>query len=159
MSGAPTAMNPLGLAHTLLAVAALVLGGVVVGLPKGGRRHRTLGLAYAIAMLLVNVTALMIYRLFGTFGPFHWAALISLATLAAGWIPVRRRGPGWLVRHAYFMAWSYVGLLAALAAEITSRVPGWDFGRSVMFSSLAVFVLGGIAIATWIGPMIRDARR
>lgn len=152
-------MNPLGLAHTALAILALVVGAAVLVLPKGGRRHRVLGITYAVAMLLMNATALMIYRLFGGFGPFHWAALISLATLAAGWLPARRRDAGWLVRHAYFMAWSYVGLLAALAAEITSRVPGWDFGRSVLYSSLTVFVLGGVAIAAWIGPMIRGVRR
>ena len=51
----------------------------------------------------LNVTALMIYRLFGTFGPFHVAALVSLATLAAGVVTVVRRRPArtW-VEHHYF---------------------------------------------------------
>ena len=42
-------------------------------------------------MVGLNVTALSIYRLTGVFGPFHWAALFSLATIVAGVVPVRRR--------------------------------------------------------------------
>jgi hypothetical protein len=36
---------------------------------------------------------------------------------------VLRRRHGWLQRHSYAMAWSYVGLLAAACAEIAVRVP------------------------------------
>ena len=52
-------------------------------------------------MLLLNATALLIYNLFGHFGPFHIAALVSLCTVVAGlWSALRHR-PGWVTRHAY----------------------------------------------------------
>ena len=39
---------------------------------------------YVLSMLLLNITALMIYDLYGRFGPFHVASVISLATIGAG---------------------------------------------------------------------------
>jgi hypothetical protein len=38
-------------------------------------------------MLFLNLTALSIYHLFGRFGPFHVASVISLATICAGFVP------------------------------------------------------------------------
>jgi uncharacterized membrane protein len=78
-------MHPLGMVHFIAALSSLLLGALVLlTRPKGNRRHRQLGWAYVIAMLTLNVTAMMIYRLFAGFGPFHVAALISLATVAMG---------------------------------------------------------------------------
>ena len=136
-------MTPLGAAHTAIAIVALIAGTAVVIQPKGTRRHKRLGRVYLVSMLLVNGSALLIYRLFDGFGPFHWAALASLAVLMAGIIPALRRSPDWLVRHQFYMSWSYVGLLAATAAEITSRVPGWDFFWSVTLAVSGVVLAGG----------------
>jgi len=94
-------------------------------------------------MLGLNGTALMNYELYGQFGPFHWMVLASLATVVAGFVPAWRKTPGWIYRHAYFMAWSYIGLMAAAVAEVASRVPGWSFGPSVVISSVVVIVVGG----------------
>jgi uncharacterized membrane protein len=80
----------MGFVHIALAVAALASGLAVALLPKGTRRHRLLGRVYVASMLGLNLTALAIYNLFGVFGPFHVAALISLATVAAGWVPALR---------------------------------------------------------------------
>ena len=55
--------------------------------------HIKIGYTYAISMLILNVTALMIYDLFGGFGPFHVFAVISLATLIAGLIPAYLKKP------------------------------------------------------------------
>jgi uncharacterized membrane protein len=77
-------MPPLGWTHTAAALAALIAGAAVLLTRKGTRRHRQLGWAYAVSMLLLNVTALLIYRLFGRFGPFHVGALFSLVTVIAG---------------------------------------------------------------------------
>ena len=90
---------------------------------KGTRAHRMIGAAYVAAMIATNLTALGVYRLTGQFGPFHALALLSLATLARGVVAVLRRRPGWLATHYYCMAWSYVGLLAATAAEFVARSP------------------------------------
>ena len=95
-------MPTLGQLHFVSALVALGAGAFVLLDRKGTTRHRRVGWTYALAMLLLNATALLIYRLTASFGPFHVAALVSLATLLAGVVPMRRRRPAsWLERH-YF---------------------------------------------------------
>lgn len=126
------------------ALAALFAGALVLVSRKGNRRHRWLGRTYLASMLALNVSSLTIFEVFDGFGAFHWMALISLASVLGGYVSVRRKSPGWKAPHAYFMVGSYVGLVAAAAAEIASRVPGWSFGPSVALSSAVVIVAGVI---------------
>lgn len=130
--------------HILTAFSAMVLGTVVVTSRKGTAFHRLLGYSYVAAMLALNLTALGIYRLTEVFGPFHWAAVVSLATLVAGFVPVFLRWPArqWLDLHLRFMAWSYIGLLAAAASEAMVRLPAAPFWPAVVGSSLLVIVTG-----------------
>ena len=116
----------LGTSHAALAVASLILGAMVVMQRKGGPRHRLLGYLYAGALLLVNLSALSVYEEASGLGPFHILALVSLATLSGGFIPAFRRWPrdSWLEVHAYFMSWSYVGLVAAGAAQMATKLAG-----------------------------------
>jgi len=141
----------LGLAHLLTAVTALIVGAVVLLNRKGTRRHRWLGRAYLVSMLALNLSALLIYEVFGRFGAFHWAALVSLVSVLGGYLAAHRRFAGWKVPHAYFMAGSYVGLVAAAVAEVASRVPGWSFGTSVIASS-ALIILAGVALMIKLVP-------
>lgn len=150
-------MLTVGQLHFASALAALATGAWVVLRPKGSATHRRVGWVYAASMLTLNATALMIYRLTGTFGPFHVAALLSLGTLIAGIIPAWRRRPvhTWLDRHYYWMGYSYLGLLAATVAETATRVP-WVRGVAggptslfwivVALTSIAVFVIGARVI-------------
>jgi len=145
-----------GQVHLASAIVALAAGAWIVWRPKGTATHRRVGWLYAASMLTLNVTALMIYRLTGTFGPFHIAALVSLVTLIAGIIPAWRRRPAnWLDRHYFWMAYSYLGLLAATVAETATRVPAVQsfaggptpvFWIVVVVSSIAVFVVGARVI-------------
>lgn len=143
-------MSTLGWIHTIFAVIALLTGAVVLVRRKGGRWHRTLGHFYLTSMVTLNVTGLFITRLYGGFGPFHWMALISLLTLLAGMVPVLTRRPrgGWLEQHAAFLSGSYVGLLAAAASEVTSRLPGTEahFGLVVGGTSAVIIAAGVILI-------------
>jgi uncharacterized membrane protein len=143
-------LDPFGLFHSLCGVAALLFGLAVIVSRKGTRSHRRLGYAYVGAMLLLNATALMIYDLFGRFGPFHIAALVSLATVAAGLMPAFRRKPtgAWLERHAALMSWSYVGLVAAFIAEVIVRLPGARIGWSAFFGIAVAMAVGGYLIHT-----------
>jgi len=129
-----------------MAIAAILFGAVVIFSSKGTRRHRWMGRSYVAMMVGLNATALLNYELYGRFGPFHWMVLASLATVVAGFVPTWRKAPGWIYRHAYFMAWSYIGLMAAAAAEVASRVPGWSFAPSVVVSSIVVIVVGAWVI-------------
>ncbi|MEZ5319017.1 MAG: DUF2306 domain-containing protein [Vicinamibacterales bacterium] len=151
----------LGSLHVSLAIAGLGSGLVVALLRKGTTWHRRAGWVYVASMVGVNVSALLIYRLLGTFGPFHGAALFSLITIAAGMIPVRRRADrGWLFRHAYWMAGSYVGLWAAAVAETTTRARLVPFWWMVVLSTVVVLVIGAAIIARTVpGAIERMGRR
>lgn len=136
-------MSLLGWLHTVSAVAALLSGAVVLLRRKGTRSHRRLGWLYAGSMLLLNLSALTIYRLFGGFGPFHVAALLSLATVIAGLVvAIRRSDRGWIGRHYRLMTYSCVGLLAAGASEVAVQVPGAAFWWSVLAATAFVMVPG-----------------
>jgi uncharacterized membrane protein len=151
-------MSPLGQVHFLTALIALVSGAWVLLRRKGTARHRQVGWLYVASMLALNVSALLIYRLTGTFGPFHFAALISLATLLAGVVQARRRLRGdrnWLPRHYFYMTWSYLGLAAAAVAETATRLPALQsvaggptaaFWTAVVIASVAVFTVGAMLI-------------
>jgi uncharacterized membrane protein len=143
-------MSTLGWIHTIFGLVALAAGTAVILLPKATRWHRTLGHVYLTNMVALNATALFIYRLYGRFGPFHWMALGSLLTLIAGIVPVLTRRPKgrWLERHAAFINGSYVGLVAATAAEIASRLPGTEslFGPVVAATSALVIAIGAYLI-------------
>jgi uncharacterized membrane protein len=137
-------MNVLGLTHLAFALSAIAAGGAVVALPKGTPLHRRIGWVYVSCMVGLNATALMIYRLYGGFGPFHVAALLSLATIVAGTFAMLLRRPkrNWLDHHAYWMSWSYVGLLAAAASEVTTRVPDTPFWWMVFAATFVVIGAG-----------------
>jgi len=105
-------------------------------------------------MLGVNSTAFALYHLFGTWGIFHWTALISLGTLFLGMIPMWRRRPvGYLRLHLSFMYWSAMGLYAAAVSETLVRFPelaqwmgitrGW-FYALVGMGTAAVMGIGAV---------------
>ena len=74
-------------------------------------------------MVGVVVTSFSLFNLTGRLGPFHLAALVSAIVLAAGMWTVLKRRPrkSWIEAHANWMAWSYVGLLAAFVSESLTR--------------------------------------
>lgn len=135
--------------HIGTAVSALIIGLGVVLVRKGTRLHKQLGYAYFFNMLGLNISALFIYRLTGHFGPFHGAALASLLTLIAGFVPAYLHFPRgrWLDLHYEFMNWSYVGLIAAGVSEAATRLPSTPFWAAVAASMLGVFLIGGMLIA------------
>ena len=138
---------------------ALLSGLGVVVRPKGTRLHKRIGWVYAASMLALNATALMIYDLFGGFGPFHVAALVSLLTLLAGMgvAILRRPKKTWVTHHAYWMSWSYVGLLAAAASEVVTRIriPGWHFGIAVGVATFVAIGVGAFVINTRLPAILK----
>lgn len=140
----------LGTIHLVFAIAAFILGAVVVFRPKGGLRHRTLGYFYAISLLSVNVSALSVYEEAVGLGPFHILAIISLVTLISGFIPAFLRRPvsSWLNLHAYFISWSYVGLVAAGVAQIVTMWSNWPAQFTVGLPSILIVIIGAMLIHT-----------
>ncbi len=152
--------TPIGWLHFVCAIAAIAVGGGVALAGKGSVRHRLLGRTYGALMLGVNGTAFMLYGLFGRPGPFHIAALVSLVGVIAGWIPARRRSSrAWVEYHAYWMSWSYVGLLAAAAAETLSRIPDTPFWGVVIAATLGVVAIGATVINRRLPAILVPFRR
>lgn len=162
-------MSTIGTIHLLASVASIVLGAVVLAQgPKGGTRHRRVGWTYVVAMLTVNATAFMLYGLFGGFGPFHVAAIVSLIGIAGGVLAARNARKARLEQkgflrahkvelHYWWMTFSYVGLVAALASEAITRLPatraigggaGAIFGAAVGGATALVFAVGSYLIVT-----------
>lgn len=138
----------LGTIHVVLAISAIAVGATIFLSKKGGRSHRTLGYLYSVALLLVNISALSVYRDSEGPGPFHILALVSLVTLGAGVLPafVRKPKTTWMPRHAYFMSWSYVGLVAAGAGQLAAMISELPGVVAVGVPSLIVVLIGGAVI-------------
>ena len=134
----------IGLVHLTAAIMALITGTWILAANKGTLIHRAVGYVYIVSMLMMLVTAFMIYRLFGGFGIFHVFAVISSITLLGGMIPAIRRKPekSWLDWHFSFMYWSVLGLYGAFVGEILVRIPATRSFRLLGVSIMAVMALG-----------------
>lgn len=138
----------LGLFHTSIAFLAMAFGAIVLLRPKGTQRHRQLGYAYIICMVLLNGSAFGIYNFGGKPSLFHAFAIISLVTLVAGLLPaMRKKSKDWYKKHFYFMSWSVVGLYCAFWAETGTRLlNGKEFWWVVMLATIATSMIGMILI-------------
>lgn len=142
----------------VLAIAALAIGAVVALRRKGDRRHQLLGYCYAVSLLLVNASALAVYEDSSGIGPFHVLALVSLVTLARGFIPALLRRPAsrWLDLHAYFMSWSYAGLVAAGTSQIATMSTKLPAQFAVGLPSVAVVLTAGVLIHTRVPRILAE---
>ncbi len=137
----------IGLIHLVTAIIAMITGSMILLMKKGTLNHKRVGYIYVGAMLGLLITAFMIYRLWGGWGLFHYAAVISSVTLLGGFLPIIFQYPknNYIILHFSFMYWSVMGLYGAFFSEIMTRVPNWlygDTGPSTMF-----FNFLGITIA------------
>ena len=123
------------------------MGAAVLLVPKGTHTHRVIGTIYALALVVVNVAALSLHRE-NAFGVFHWLAVASLVSLAGGLLPllVDKRSPPVVATHAYFMTWSYAGLLAAGCGQLAVAVGPGDRGWIVPLVIGAVLSISGVVI-------------
>ncbi|MGQ4276136.1 DUF2306 domain-containing protein [Pseudidiomarina sp. E22-M8] len=146
----------LGWLHITLAIACLVIGAAVFLRSKGGYLHHVLGYLYSTALLLVNVSALFVYQESGVYGAFHVLAVVSLITLSAGFIPAVLRRPRlwWMELHAYFMSWSYVGLVAAGVSQLATLYFPLSPMVVVLLPSAALIVTGALLIHTRVPRII-----
>jgi len=134
--------DQLGLVHLIAALISFALGTMVLVVRKGTVFHKRIGYGYVVAMLMVNLTAFMIYRLFGGFGIFHVAAIISLVSVILGMVPIYRKNKDWRIHHFSWMYWSVIGLYAAFASEVLTRVPETPFFGMVGIAT-GLIMLGG----------------
>ena len=114
-----------GLIHFIASIFALLLGTFILLLTKGTTKHKVIGRLYALTMLVVLITAFMTYRLFGTWGLFHWTAVISSLTIICGLIPILIKRPinNYKSLHFSFMYWIIMGVYGAFVSETLVRMP------------------------------------
>lgn len=143
--------DTIGLIHLIFAILSLFSGTYILWSPKGTINHKKIGYIYIISMLVVNITAFMIYRLFGSFGIFHWFAVISIISIALGILPfIISKDSANIITHFSFMYWSVIGLYAAFVSEVFTRLPkilnpGIESNDSVFFIilNITVFLMMG----------------
>ncbi|GAB5524734.1 MAG: hypothetical protein Roseis2KO_26060 [Roseivirga sp.] len=136
--------NDLGIVHLLAAFLATITGTAVLAMRKGTRRHKQVGYVYVFGMAVLNITALFIYTLNGSFGVFHVGAILSGLTVFGGMMVVIRRRSGWIYRHFAYMYWSVIGLYAAFASESLTRIPDTPFYGMVGLASGLIFLAGAV---------------
>jgi uncharacterized membrane protein len=108
--------------HVAAAVCALLIGAVIILLPKGTGFHRTLGWSWVASMIVVAVTSIvMIADMRGGINPLHVFTAITALSLWAALTGIRR---GDVRRHAGSMVGLYVGglVVAGLFAFIPGRM-------------------------------------
>src|SRR5215469_922784 len=93
-------ITSIGWSHTLLCFVALALGARNLSLEKGTSAHRHAGQWYVAAMVLLNVSALFIYRVgkgmvqgfsLDHFEAFHWMAVATLLAIGLAYFAARRQ--------------------------------------------------------------------
>lgn len=138
--------DAIAVAHVSAAVTAIGLGAWVFAVPKGTRLHRTLGGIYACLVVLLDIAALSLHRE-SSFGSFHVLAILSLTTITVALgLMIFTAKPQWVVvTHAFMMAWSYAGLLAAGMGQLAVKL---DANSEVVVWSaiLATLLISGIVI-------------
>ena len=101
--------------HIVMALAAIVLGGIQFARPKGTAPHRLLGRAWVVAMAVLAFSGFFIHeiRLWGAYSPIH---LLSAATLALLVIAVWTARSGRIERHRRMMKGLYIYALLVTGA-------------------------------------------
>ncbi|WOH67341.1 DUF2306 domain-containing protein [Bradyrhizobium sp. BWA-3-5] len=132
-----------GAIHAVLALLCIAAGFIQFLRPKRGAGHRARGYFYVYAMLVSDGTTLLVYRFTGHFNPFHVAAIVNFTLIVLAIVPLLRtpRPPNWRTTHYYFIAWSYVSPMSALAINIVARLLPLTTREQIGLMALAVSVV------------------
>jgi hypothetical protein len=136
-----------GTIHTALSVLAILAGGYVLFQTRSKQISKIGTLLYIPLMLLVNVMALLLVKLFH-FGPFHVLAysLLALTLAALFCLALWKSQLNWRYWHFLALVWSYMGLLIAFVSGYLVELPfisyGIPFVASVVCVSLPMLVGG-----------------
>ena len=107
--------------HAIIAIFAIVVGGVQLILKKGTPLHKFMGWAWVSLMLIVCFTSFFIHKvnLWGKYSPIH---LLSIWTIIAVVLGVYFARIGNVKRHKIFMVWTY--WLALILTGLFTLYPG-----------------------------------
>ena len=138
--------------HTVSAVMAFVIGGLVLFRRKGDRLHRLGGRIWVALMGLVCISSFFIHTLqvVGIWSPIH---ILSVTTVIALLGAVRSARMGRIVEHRRIMQMTYFGAL--ILAGYFTFLPGRIMYRTVFAGfetphvPLAIGFVAAVGILYW----------
>jgi uncharacterized membrane protein len=148
MSLAPLLAAPLPVQiHAFAAIAALLLGAVVLFRKKGTALHKALGRVWVVLMLVAAISSIFIneIRLIGPFSPIHIFSVMTFVGLAQGIRAIRR---GNVRAHRAAMQGLY--FFALILAGAFTLLPGRRM-HDVLFGAGAGWTPSLIAIGLALG--------
>jgi uncharacterized membrane protein len=115
--------------HAAFAFAAIGVGALQFLAPKGTLPHRTIGWAWAILMVAVAGSSLLIHtiRTWGLWSPIHLLSLFTLAVVPLAVLQARRHN---VRAHRSTMLWIFT--LALVVTGLFTLAPGRIMNK-VMF--------------------------
>ena len=107
--------------HAILAMIAIILGGIQLSMKKGGTIHKLLGRIWVGLMLIVATTSFFIHeiKLWGTYSPIHLLSLWTIFILGVGVYYAR---VGNIKRHKQVMIATY--FFALILTGFFTLMPG-----------------------------------
>lgn len=123
--------SPIIQAHAYFAFAALALGAAQLAMPRGTHSHRAMGWTWALLMIGVAGSSLLIHTI-RTFGPWSPIHLLSLFTLGCVPFAVWNARRGRIEAHASTMTSLFV--LALVVTGFFTLWPGRIMNK-VLFGS------------------------
>ena len=92
--------------HAIMAMIAIILGGIQLSMKKGGTIHKLLGRIWIGIMMFVAITSFFIHeiKLWGAYSPIHLLSLWTIFILGVGIYYVR---VGNIKRHKQVMIATY----------------------------------------------------
>ncbi len=136
--------NPAIQIHAISAIAAALLGALVLWRRKGTALHKALGRIWIVLMLVTATSALFIHeiRLIGPFSPIHLFSLFTYVSIVQGLYAIMVKRD--VARHRAEMQGLYVGAL--MLAGAFTLLPGRRM-HMVLFGPQAGWLESGISIA------------
>ena len=113
--------------HAIIAMIAIILGGIQLSMKKGGAIHKLLGRIWVGLMLIVAISSLFIHeiKLWGAYSPIHLLSLWTIFSLGLGIYFVR---VGNIKRHKqvmialYFFALILTGFFTLMPGRIMHQI-------------------------------------
>lgn len=148
--------------HAACAIAAMLLGALVLFRPKGTPLHKMLGRVWVGLMLVVATSAIFIseIRLIGPFSPIH---IFVVLTYAGVWEGIREIRRGNVAAHQATMKSLYLGALLLTGAFTLlpdRRMHHVLFGADAGWlpSLIAIPLALAVTAALWLRLLPRRAR-
>ena len=107
--------------HAIMAMIAIILGGIQLSMKKGGAIHKLLGRIWVGIMMFVSISSFFIHeiKLWGAYSPIHLLSLWTIFILGVGVYYAR---VGNIKRHKQVMIATY--FFALIITGFFTLMPG-----------------------------------